>query len=183
MAAPLHHSDLEGELARHIEKKGREAIDFVRLTVQEMRDRTGALATTAPGSLAAYDPFDKQWLPQVCALLADPEAAAARIMAAVGADLDTTVAAGLPIAERRAAVAKLDEQIAAGEQTESALIQGLQAAGIRIAMPNDPIPEPRPGDEKIVGGELCRWISFTGFAGTFGWFPISRLARGESEAA
>lgn len=174
LSAPLHRDDLQSELARHVEKKGSEAIDFLRQTVQEMRDRTGSLATTAPETMATYDPYAKAWLPEVCALLADPEAVAQRILQAVG-ELDNTVPEGLPLVERRKVVADLDQKIQAAESYESELIQGLQAAGIKLPMPTDPVPEPQPGDEKVIAGDLHRWVSYTGRAGSYGWMPVAEI--------
>jgi hypothetical protein len=175
LAAPLHHSDLESELVRHIEKKGKEALDFLRLTVEEMRQRTGPLATTAPEQMATFDPFDKGTLPEIVAFLSDARAVAQRILQAVGADLDSKVPEGLPLVERRERVAALDQKIAAAEQHEADLIQGLQAAGIRVAMPNDPPAEPQSGDEKVIGGVPCRWVSYTGIPGTFGWLATDQI--------
>jgi hypothetical protein len=134
LSAPMHHTDLASELQRHIEAKARESAWFLRQHVQELRDRSAAMATTSPDEQAVYHPFDKAWLPEIVALLADPETAAKRILAVVGDDLDATVPEGLPIAERRAAVAALDASIAAAEEHEASLTEGLAAAGISLAM-------------------------------------------------
>ena len=134
LSAPMHRDDLASELQRHIEAKARESAWFLRQHVQELRDRSAAMATTSPDEQAVYHPFDKAWLPEIVALLADPETAAKRILAVVGDDLDATVPEGLPIAERRAAVAALDASIAAAEEHEASLTEGLAAAGISMAM-------------------------------------------------
>jgi hypothetical protein len=175
LAAPLHSDDLVPELARHVAKTARESHEFLLLNLQEMRNKTGSMATTAPDSVASFAPFGRDFLPEVVAFLADPEAVAQRIVATVGADLSDRIPEGLPLAERRAVVAELDAKIAAAEQTEAALIAGLQSAGIAVSMPTDPIPEPKPGDEKIINGEPCRWVSYTGIPGTFGWMSIAEI--------
>lgn len=171
--APLAACDLASEIVRHIQKKSHEAHDFLRLTLQEMRDRSGSLATTAPETMATYDPFDKRWLPQVCALLADPEAAALRVLQAVG-ELDGTIPEGLPLERRREAVTALDQKIAAAVETESALVESLAAAGIQIPVENAPEPEPQPGERRVIGGKLQEWVTFTGR--DYGWWPVEQAA-------
>jgi hypothetical protein len=138
-----------------------------------MRQRTGALATIAPADIAPFSPFERSVLPEVVAFLADPQAVAQRILQAV--DLDATVAEGLPLDQRREAVRELDQKIAAAESHEASLIAGLAAAGIAVSMPTDPIPEPQAGDEKTINGELCRWVSYTGIPGTYGWMAVDRI--------
>jgi hypothetical protein len=174
LAAPLAACDVASQLKLHIEKHSKDATDYLRLTIQEMRDRTAGIATVAPETMAVYSPFERGTLPEVLALVLDTDAVVERVLAAVGA-LDEKIPEGLPLAERRAVVAELDAKIAAAEQTEAALIAGLQSAGIAVSMPTDPVPEPKPGDEKIINGEPCRWVSYTGIAGTYGWMSIAEI--------
>jgi hypothetical protein len=175
LSAPLHRDDLAPELKRHIEKHAIDAIDVLRLSVQELRDRTGPVATTAPETVAVYSPFERKTLPEVLALVLDADIVVERILQSIG-ELDGKIPAGLPLTERRAAVADLDKQIAAAAETESGLIQGLQAAGVKAAMPGDPAPEPVPGERRMIDGRLQEWATFTGR--DYGWWPVS-----ESEAA
>ena len=173
VSAPLHRDDLGPELERHLQAQGREVLAYLRAQITELRTKSASMATTDPAGQAIYSPLDSKWVADLLPILLDPEESARRLLAAVG-EMDT-VGEGLPLAERRAALADLDRKIQAAEQHEAELIQGLQSAGIAVSLATDPTPEPKPGDEKLIRGELSRWVSFTGIPGTYGWLPISEL--------
>jgi hypothetical protein len=170
---PLAACDLLPELERHMRIKAREAVDYLRETLAEMRNRTAGHVTVSPDTVASFAPLDKARLPEAIAVLIDPADAARRLLAAAG-ELPGDPE-GLPLEQRRKVVADLDQKIQAAESHEAELVAGLQAAGIKLPMPNDPIPEPRPGDEKTIAGDLHRWVSYTGIPGTYGWMPVAEI--------
>ena len=172
LSAPMHSSDILSELERHLRIKAREASQYLRETITEMRDRSAGHVTVSPDTVACFAPLEKSTLPEVLAVLTDPADAARRLLVAAG-ELPG-VEEGMPLIERRVAVAKLDEQIAAAVETESALVESLAAAGIRIAMPTDPIPDPEPGERRMIGGKLQEWGTYTGTS--YGWVPVEEAA-------
>jgi hypothetical protein len=130
LAAPLHHTDMADELARHLKAQGREVLHYLRGQLTEMRNKSASMAVTAPDQQAIYSPIDKARAADLLPILLDPEESARRLLAAVG-DLPTE-GEGLPLEQRREAVAALDQKIQAAEQHEGELIAGLTAAGINL---------------------------------------------------
>ena len=172
---PLASSDLEAEIERHLTKKGAEALDYLKGYAEEIRGKTAAMATIAPEQMAIFDPFDRSYLVEVVAFLADPEAAAKRIVQAVG-DLDSKVPEGLPLEQRSAAVADLDARIAAAVATEDSIVASLAAAGIQVPSEHAPVPDPVPGERRMIDGKLQQWVSFTG-GRNYGWYPVAELGQ------
>ena len=171
---PLASSDLEAEIARHLTKKGAEALDYLKGYAEEIRGKTAAMATIAPEQMAIFDPFDRSYLVEVVAFLSDPQAAAARIVQAVG----TLPGAdeGLPLEQRRAAVRELDEKIAAAVATEDGIVASLAAAGVQVPSEHAPVPDPVPGERRMIDGKLQQWVSFTG-GRNYGWYPVAELGQ------
>lgn len=172
LSAPLHSSDLAPELERHLRIKAAEAAQYLRETLAEMRDKTAGHVTVTPDTVASYAPLDKAWLPEVIAVLVDPADAARRLLAAAGELPGVTE--GLPLEQRRVKVADLDKQIAADAETEAALVESLQAAGIQIPAEHAPEPEPVPGERRMIGGRTQEWGTFNGR--DYGWWPVDQAA-------
>jgi hypothetical protein len=172
LAAPMHSSDIQPELERHLRRKAAEASEYLQSVLGEMRDRSAGLASLEPESVANFSPLDKAVLPEVIAALLDPADAARRLMAAAGALPGVTE--GLPLDQRREVVAALDAKIDAAVQTESNLVESLRAAGVSVPVENAPVAEPAPGERRLIDGRMQQWVSFNG-RGDFGWWPVDQL--------
>lgn len=180
LAAPLHSSDVQNELARHLAKQAGEAAQYLRGAIGEMIQKSGRFATLAPEDQASFSPIEKSWLVELVALLSgDPQEAAARMIDAAGPI--SVEGEGLPLTDRREVARQLDAKIDAAQQHEVALIDGLRAAGINVPAVAPVVSDPEPGEEREIDGVPSRWVSFSGYAGTYGWWPVAELDRRETE--
>ncbi|MFE8034573.1 hypothetical protein [Thiohalocapsa marina] len=132
LSAPLHNSDMASELARHLQRQAADTRHELRILLGEMRNKATTAATLTPDESPVFSPIESRNVAGMVAILSDPAEAAARLLAAAG-ELPQDRQEGLPLAERRAAVAEIDAQLETARAEADELAGALSAAGVDVA--------------------------------------------------